>query len=478
MLPIFKQTASPAAILAGKKAIALGFFGQSNQRFNVYNQLFYTPSAFSGNGSVATITTSIANNLAIGSVIKGKVSGATPAGYNTSGFVDMTVVGTYPNGQLQYASTGTGALSVAGTVTLDAKLTYPQAFASLQSPAMSGPIAPVTARDVGGYQYRLYDRLLSEWGVTARLVNGCIGSIGFIKYGAGQIEGYSANAHYRVARSPEGPGDMGCTGSLIVPTSNKLFECTAGGDKIYAVWDGPMPIPGKSPKVFQADYLVTVSGGTTGGSAPNWAAATTVGDTVVDNGITWTLRSANTTSDTDFAFSGTPATGTILSEYKYGFDPFGLCYRLHREMQRIKGVHKKYICLQNGEGDVQGSSGVQATIQAWYTSALQAIANYFVNRGYEVFIGLTSYNPNAQTYQYDSLSAGVAAAVASYSSGVYAGANLYTLFGSTPGSNNLFLQTDNLHVAENVHLQAAPMLASADEWFTKITAVVPRGGWG
>ena len=194
---------------------SIGILGQSNERSSIYSSLVYTPSAFSGAGGIATVTTSMANNLPIGEVFYGRVTGAAPAGYNTSGDVLMTVVGTWPNGKITYASAGTGALSTAGTLTLSQKLTYPEMFASQRVPNEAVPIYPVLSKD-GSWWHGVFDALFDA-GYNPKLTNGSIGGMSFVKHACGQIQNYSATTRYRVARAATSAGDAGCVGEFVVP---------------------------------------------------------------------------------------------------------------------------------------------------------------------------------------------------------------------------------------------------------------------
>ncbi len=203
-----------------------------------------------------------------------------------------------------------------------------------------------------------------------------------------------------------------------------------------------------------------------------------MGSTITDGGLTWTCRALNVNTGADTAMN-VGAALTVLTEGKYGFDPFGLLTRAHSETSRVKSTKARVVVLENGQSDAQASSGSQSTVQGWYTAALMSMANYFAIRGYTVFIGLTCFQPSSQTYQYDTLAASVAATVTAQATlnpgKVFAGANLYSTLGSVHGSNRLFLQSDNSHVAENVHTQGSTALLAADAWTAALQSALPKG---
>lgn len=440
--------------------VTLCVIGQSTERSSTYRELLYTSTALSGDGTTASVTTSIANNLPIGAVFKGKVTGAVPAGYNTSGFVDMTITGSWPNGVITYASTGTGAQTTAGTVTISQLLTFPELYTSKHNAREMVPIYPSLSPD-GSYWMPVKDAL-RDLGYDVDVTNAAIGSMSMAKEAAGQIAAWGATTAYRVARSPSAGGDEGCIGSLIIPGgTNLLMECTAGGDSVYCARSSGQPIRNGNASIYDLDYVYTVpSGAVTGASAPNWASITAKGQTIVDGGITWTCRSVNTTNDLDASIKGTNTTNTILTEGRYGFDPMGIIRRAYKSAEaKAVGYPEKVLYLQNGQSDA-------ATSTVRYTDALVSVGSYFAARGWKVVVGFTVYNPNSNTTVYNGLSTArgnaITALQAAYPGLVFAGPNLYQLLGSTHGSNGLYLESDNAHSGENIHLQGSTALLCAD----------------
>ena len=450
--------------------LALCVIGQSTERSSTYRELLYTSTALYGDGTTASVTTSIANNLPTGAVFKGKVTGAVPAGYNTSGFVDMTITGTWPNGTITYVSTATGAQTTAGTVTISQILTFPELYTSKHNPREMVPIYPSLSPD-GSYWMPVKDAL-RDLGYEVDVTNAAIGSMSMAKDAAGQIAAWGASTAYRVARSPSAGGDEGCLGSLIIPGgTNLLMECTAGGDSVYCSRSSGQPIRNGNVSIYDLDYVYTVpSGNVTGASAPNWASITAKGQTIVDGGITWTCRSVNTTNDLDGSIKGTNATNTILTEGRYGFDPMGIIRRALKSAEaKALGYPEKVLYLQNGQAD-------SSTSVTRYTDALVAVGSYFAARGWKVVVGFTVFNPNSNTTVYNGLSTARGNAIASlqaaYPGLVFAGPNLYQLLGSTHGSNGLFLQSDNAHVAENIHLQGSTALLCAGHIFDSLRLAI------
>lgn len=193
-------------------------------------------------------------------------------------------------------------------------------------------------------------------------------------------------------------------------------------------------------------YTVSVANSGSGKvlcSTPANFAFTGLGATVTDGDLSWKCESGTSSAPYGGQF------GTVFTEAQMGrgFDPYGMLARLHEEMQRVRGVTRKIIYIQNAQSDVSAT-------QAQYQAALESIANYFLNRGYEVMIGLSCFNPGgATTGQYDTLKAARAAALTSLKAGsngakVFDGADLYTAMGSTGpmAAGGGFMQADNTHL--------------------------------
>jgi hypothetical protein len=136
-------------------------------------------------------------------------------------------------------------------------------------------------------------------------------------------------------------------------------------------------------------------------------------------------------------------------------------------MQAIPAA-QRHIIISNGQSDL-GQTG------AVYTTALTNVANYFLRRGYTVWLGLTCYTPTATTANYDALASGLATSIASTQAGTWgaramAGANNYALMGTTGNMANggAYLQGDN------VHLTGPGAIEFGKNWADVFKASLPR----
>lgn len=467
----------PASLVQDDKGVVLGTLGprgqdvcnlrmgQSTENGSVYPQLVFTSASLSGNGKVVTATTTIANNLPVGDVVLARATGGAPAGYNTGALVAMTVGGIFPNCTLSWASTATGAQTTPATITIDQEAMAPELFRSQRFPAMCVPYAPALTYS-GGYLAGLYDTCFDA-GYNVHIVNAALGSLSLVQHVIGQLSSYGTsgsgpsdlgtpNQRFRNRRAASGYGDCGCVGSLIIgPLTNSLFELTAGGDDVYVYYNDPKPIKiSANASAFAVDYVETAPGGVSG-SIPNSAwAGKTAGQTVTDGGLTWTCISPNVVTDLDPSLRGAPSF-TPFSEGRYGFDPFGVMRRSLQEGERAaRGMAQKVATWMNAQSDL-------AATQAWYTSALVSWGNYVVKRGWKPEIGLSIFSPKANNAAaYDKLWAGAEAAITilqtAWPGMVFKGVNLSTepTIGRVHGQGNLFTESDNTHIGENVHPQA------------------------
>ena len=450
---------------ADGKKIAWLRFGQSNERGSAYTQLIYTSSSIVGDGTTATLTTTIANNLVDGETYIGTITGAAPAGFNGT-FTFTVSGGTYPDKKLTFPCSVSGSATTQGTLVIDVISSVPQAFKSTKKPALNRPVAPALTPN-GSMDFRVVDRIMDERFTEIVPINACVGSLSFVKQAAGQIDFWNASSAYYNKRDPIGGGDAGDTGSLIVK-NNCLFQCTSGGQNRYAVYNGGPRI--ENTLYRELDYVVSVGNGVSGASEPTWANASTVGSTITDGSLTWTNIAIGVSTHASPAIKGLAA-GEVCFEGRIGFDPLGLLKRAADIGNCIAAdCTTKVVTLSNGQSDT-------AATAAWYSVALNSIATFFKNRGWVVGIGLTCFNPKTTTTVYNSVLVtgrnNVLTVLASVPE-VMAGPDLYTALGSVAGVGGLFVQSDNAHVNENIHLSARGMLAAADvyvEWFkSKIDA--------
>jgi hypothetical protein len=307
--------------------------------------------------------------------------------------------------------------------------------------------------------------MLAANGGEARFVNGGIGGASFIKHFVGQIPFYSASTGYFGARASVGTGEPGDYGD-VVTVSSRLFRCTTGRTR-FAYYPGYSAIPTWGGS--RIDYILIPPGQTlaTGSSAPNWAGATNINDTVTDGTITWTLVQT----------SGAKAQGSVLASGDLGFDPLGLLARLKTALDAVENVDERWVFLSNGQSDSQGAEGSQNTVRGWYETALTSIANWAIAQGYKVAIGFTCYNPGSPTYQFDTLSTARANVLAAFAAGanaanVIGGADLYQSMGTNLRSAGLvYPEPGNPSAAP--HLTDDGMMLAAGHWFDALKAA----GW-
>jgi hypothetical protein len=377
---------------------------------------------------------------------------------------------------------------------------YPQAFASLRNSGLRIPIGPANAL-AGGWWFKLYDDMLDR-GYSLTIRNGAIGSMSMILHAAGQIEYRTAGSKAVFARRASiGGQDRGFRGTLISPVPGGTGPVYAAKTANPRAAFGSAPVsidPTIGPSAYDyiltnsqplktggVDYNVTISGtNVTVNSTVGGTGTLSVGDSVYgwgayNNQILAGTKVASITDSTHFVLNksgmdGTKIIATTPADFSsgvigtqvvdgditweciqasnpgllipmteayagLGFDPFGILARLHEDMQRVQ-ASRKIIYIQNGQADVASSS-------ATYSAALQSVAKYFLNRGYEVMIGLTCWQPistggvngynNLRTGQQAALSA--LQADATFGTRVFAGADLYSNMGTTgPMSGGTF----------------------------------------
>ena len=342
---------------------------------------------------------------------------------------------------------------------------FPQAFASLRQPGMCSPMAgTITASSnlrYGSPWFKFFDDLW-DWGYECEMFNGAIGSTSMLSSFAGQVRTRSNATAYGMRRNGQGDGvDMGYAGDMTVQSS-KLFLCTTGR-RNYAMRAFPTLAEQLTGVGSRYDALATVGSQASNASDPATWGAASAGATVTDGTLVWT----NIDDTNSVGFSN----GQIFNENQsgLGFDPYGILARLHMSMQAIQGVASRHIIICQAQGDIGASA-------ANYATAMQNVARYFLRRGYYVWFGLSCFAPTTTTANYDLLTTGVNTALSTcqgdsgWGSRALAGANLYTLMGSTGnmGSGGAWLQGDN------VHLNGAGALAAGGHWADRFKAVLPQ----
>jgi len=312
--------------------------------------------------------------------------------------------------------------------------TYSRSIADV---SIFDPVAPSTR---GQYSMipQLVDRLAAR-AIQAKAVNCAIGSLSFIGQVTGQAGSWGPNKAFYQQRPAVLAGDAGDKGELIL-VGTRLWRCTTG-NKMYAFFNDPVGLtlytPGgstgqlsKSLDYIQIDQpnasLLKTSGTQPAGLSTNGS----VGDTVTDGAIVWTR--VTDTAGVDY---------TSFNPYPYtcpDFDRLGVLARLKTNLDAMTGVDEKWVFFANGQSDVQGSVGVQPTIQNWYKTCLQNICDWVTSNGYRAAIGFTCANPGDEAgglgYRWQTLDAAWAQACAAKVNGttVIAGGNLYRALGLSP----------------------------------------------
>lgn len=337
-----------------------------------------------------------------------------------------------------------------GSVLLADQAAYPNAFQSLIHPTVRVPLAPAVTLN-GGFHFKLYDDLYrAGWGPT--IVNGAIGGLGFVSGAAGIMQSWSANNRQLRQRLPISSGDRGYIGDHMSPDNVNVWVCVDGDDRLV-LNTGPARMVHGGTFI---DYAETTSidptnantVSRTSATKPSFPANPTYGDTLTETPANGSDKPVKWKYIGKVGQRGYVSSGAVLSEASKGagFDPFGVIHRLHEEMQRVR-ADRKIIYIANGQGDLGWTMGI-------YRDSLKSIANFYLDRGYEVMIGLTNYSPAVAGAAWDTtLKAGRIAALADLKSArptdkIWDGPDLYTLMGTTGpmASNGGFMSPDNVHL--------------------------------
>lgn len=153
--------------------------------------------------------------------------------------------------------------------------------------------------------------------------------------------------------------------------------------------------------------------------------------------------------------SGVPA------EIDADFDPFDLLSRSRTAIADPTGYESVVGIWSNGEAD----AGLSA---AAYQAGLEAVADYMLDSGVDaLLIGLTSKHASASSANFNALQTGVTDAIAALvgeTKPVFAGANLWAHYASTPP---LYPETD---ASTRVHLTLRGQEVHAWLWDAKLAA--------
>lgn len=202
--------------------------------------------------------------------------------------------------------------------------------------------------------------------------------------------------------------------------------------------------------------------GKTGATAPNWAAAVNVGDTVTDNELTWTLVKTN-----ESTYAAYPASNCIVDRNHVAFDPLGMLARIKVVLDADVTSADKWVFAQNGQSDL----GTSDTFKTWYKFALTQIYNWANAQGYKVAFGATcadiTLNPTSWNGKHPSQMISEAAnevvATVNNPTTCIKGGDLWTAFGV-----NVTMVPDTTGAADygpGKHMSAVMAEKCANEWF-------------
>jgi hypothetical protein len=358
---------------------------------------------------------------------------------------------------------------------------FPRAFQSqrnqaVQAPQLGNLVLQFTGSAAGGRTKRfepfggmwfaLYDTLW-DWGYDCHFVNGAIGSASMSKDIAGTAVAWRPNNDgYFQARNSIGSGDNGYAGSVIIAGEpEKIFRCTKGRLHFSTLYGSSAPIPGT--KIDTLDYITAVGTERSGPFEPKWNSVSQTGEKILDGDIEWTCEGVN---DTGF---GRKNVGVDVFNPVMGsrfWDPAGILRRLESLMSPIQDVVEKWIIIQNGQSEYGGS----ASGQHLYQSALENITQFFLDRGYNVAIGLSCFALTQETKSWDGLQTARNEALSSFNSRdqstsqtgrVEPGANLYHDLGTASAA---LLQKDQ------VHLNGAGALKAGLSWGEAFKKILPQ----
>lgn len=266
-------------------------------------------------------------------------------------------------------------------------------------------IAPQGTSGVGSMWPRVAEQLGNS-GIWLNVFNTARGSSSIVNHWAGRIVAWSAGARMAYGQ--------------------------------YTVADGKV-------------YRVTVASGgqtngTTGGSAPVWPTS----GTVVDGQLTWTYLRAATGADT---------IGKVMKEGDDLFDPNGWVAYMVSQSATVPTAAKRLIYIAQGQEDA-----TRGSTRAEYLSALKAVTDYCITRGYEVRIGLSFYADTLDAQYTGQLIPAINDALSYYAGNplVKAGVDMRTTFGVLPVSpprGTLGLKADGLHVTDETIAAAAALIA-------------------
>ena len=326
---------------------------------------------------------------------------------------------------------------------------------------------------IAGSWWTLLGDMLLDAGYDINLYNCAAGSLSFVNHVVGTLKAWSANKAFTSYQAPLSGGNLGYKGDFIL-VGTKVFQCTSGGGYGVAFYHNPGVYTLTENNAWRdhIDDLYWVPSPTNGKSAsaaPNWAAATVSGDTVIDGGLVWTLVKTN-----EATYAAYPATNCVVDRNHVAFDPLGMLARTKSVLDAEPSNRTRWVFIQNGQSDL----GTSDTYKTWYKTALTQIAQYFQAQGYKIAIGATCANPQLDPAgwtgvggaQHPSkmISEAAVEVVSALNSptNYILGGDLYSAFGY---GSNLHTYPDSINsVTPGVHMTDDMMMPSAKVWYNAL----------
>ena len=253
------------------------------------------------------------------------------------------------------------------------------------------PLPGIFHSDRGSWWPRVFDYISRERKVVAGVF--ARGSASLRYDIVGITRPWSANTKFPMARPASGWLDRGDKGAFVVGNGN-LFRCKVGNFR-YCYVNAPIQATlNASPAVGGGvnDTVITVGSLQSGSSAPNWAAATVVGDTVADGGLTWELVEVGTTAVTNSAWTYSYGSPTR------GWDPLGMLAAIDDWFLAQQGVAKNIVFFSQGQVDWPVDLASAPTTQSRYYDALAWLRRWANYLGYTFFVGVTCDNPSVASF--------------------------------------------------------------------------------
>ena len=477
---------------ASRQPVNVLMLGQSVTHGNV-TEVTVTASITGNIMTVTAVASGAAAGIEVGATVDfpGVPTGTTVLAYGTSSTTGIGGVGTY-------------ALSNSVVSTIPSSTIWVniiQAFQSLRKPGVSVPL-PGSRSITGGSLLKFIDDMW-DYGYDLRLVNGAKGSMSLINHGAGQVMSWGPQSTaYYIQRSPSPPYDYGFFGTSICPYGNAIFVpvvgrnisslgggvflspasqtldqdfiqfdpntaiSTSGGSATVTITAGSnvLTVSSVSKGTIPVGYAIQGSGvlngltilpygsssttgtGNTGtyqlsanasanvstsiNFCPNTFVNAVAGQTFTDGNYTWNCVTRTAVSQ----YGGTAFSVCTAGSAGYGFDPLGILSagKLALDYCSFSGG-RSFVYIDGNQSDLSATN-------TWRTSAVESVANYFLNMKKDVIIGNMIYSPGSgNTSQHTTENAANMSALSALQANTFGnhcfmGADLYSSMGT---SNNM-----------------------------------------